>query len=405
MSPHRPTISPLGWYVELPDPAHSLISRRREKTHRVETTAGLAQAFVYLFQQDRIEAELERLESEGGRFALLAQALRAEAKSRRGDYDGACALLGRLETEEGPMGAWAGLRRASALERVGRVEEAKQILVASRKRQADEPPLLRAMVEARLEFHRGQVDRAARTLEGAANQLEGAPDLLAASFHRAWAICLTLLHDVPRAQLHHRLALDGFRRLGDRFMLVKEYLSLGQTYMEIGELDHAEFFFHKAEVGVEEMDHIELEALLTSRLGLLALVRGDLDTARTLFKKDLHLCEKTNTLYGQAYARRNLGKVMVQLGEVEEGRRLLVRSQHDFEGLTDPLNRNLSRLEETTALLSEPGDGDFEKIRLRLDALARFFSEVGRRELEAQVGVVRARLLVGEGKVALARKE
>lgn len=52
-----------------------------------------------------------------------------------------------------------------------------------------------------------------------------------------------------------------FDLLGDRFMLAKEYLSLGQGYQEGDELDHAEFFVHKAAVLIEQLDNAPLDAL------------------------------------------------------------------------------------------------------------------------------------------------
>ena len=405
MDTQLPQISPQGWYVQLPEPADSLVRKKRKRDDRPEIVAGLAQAHLFLFQHDQLKAQLKLLESAGGRFSRLARALRAEALMRRGRYDTARSMLGRLALRSGPLGAWAGLREAEALEHLGRVQDAKLLLTESRKRREDEPALLRPMVEARLLFRLGKVDKAAQTLESAVDSIDGAAEPLAAAFHRARAIYLDLLGDMPLALRHHRLALDALRRLGDYYMLAKEYLSLGQTYLEIGELDHAEFFYLKATETAEEMDHSQIEALLSSRLGMLALVRGDLPTARGHFDRDLALSKKSAHRYGQAYARRNLGKVMVQLGDVEEGRRLLGESLSDFEALSDPLNRELTRLEEASALLSEREEDAVPEVRRQLDGVSRFFSKLDRPEMVALVGVVRARLLVEEGKLELARQE
>ena len=405
METQLPQISPLGWYVKLPEPADSLVRKKRQSDDRLETVAGLAQAHLFMFQHDQLKARLKRLESAGGQYSRLAKALRAEALMRRGRYDEARSMLGRLALISGPLGAWAGLREAEALELLGRVQDAKLLLAESRKRREDEPALLRPMVEARLLFRLGKVDKAAQTLEGAVDRIDGAAEPLAASFHRAWAIYLDLMGDMPLALWHHRLALDALRRLGDYYMLAKEYLSLGQTYLEIGELDHAEFFYLKATETAEEMDHSQIEALLSSRLGMLALVRGDLPTACRHFDRDLKLSKKSGHRYGQAYARRNLGKVKVQLGDVAGGRMLLGESLSDFEALSDPLNRELTRLEEASALLTEREEVAIPEVRRQLDSVSRFFSKLGRPEMVALVGAVRARLLVAEGKLELARQE
>jgi two-component system response regulator HydG len=261
------------------------------------------------------------------------------------------------------------------------------------------------MAEARLLFRQGHVERATRTLERTADALGGAPTPLAGAFHRAWAIYLSLLGDVPRSLLHHQLALDCLGRLGDRFMLTKEYLSLGQTYLEIGELDHAEFFFGKAEESVEEFDDPPLEALLASRLGLLALVRGDLASASRQFERDLEISESSAIGHGKAFAMRNLGKVTARTGDPERGLELLRKSRAAFTAQADSLNTELTRLEEAAALLMARGAAAADEVHDQLERVASFFQRLGRPVMVAQVQGVRARLFVEQGKLELARQE
>ena len=405
MAVDGPVISPLGWYVELPEPAESMVGRRITKKSSLEEVAGLAQAKLYLSRKGGVDSLLTRLENGDGRFRLLAGALRAELAIRHQEYDGARDLLAKLSKEPGSIGAWALLREAEVLERQGRLGLAERLLARGRIDRPDDPPLLFQIVTARLRFRGGEVMDAARALSNAADQLDDAPAPLVPVFHRAWAIYLTLLGDVPRALLHHRLALDGFRELGDQFMLAKEYLSLGQTYLEVGELDHAEFFFRKAEEAIEEMEFEQLDALLFSRLGMLALYRGDMSTARGWFEKDLDLSVRVGSLHGQAYARRNLGKVLVRLGEAESGRTYLARSVADFDVLGDSLNRELSRLEEASAMLAATGEHSMDDVARRLDVVSHFFSSIERKEMLAQVSCVKSRLRVEEGKLELARQE
>ena len=403
----QPRISPLGWYVVLDEPAESLIRMQGQVLESAppEVLAALAQAYLRLFQRAPLVQLLDRLRQEEPHFGDLAEALRADDLLRRGEYRRAHALFCSLARVVGPYGAWAALRAAEALERLGHPGEAERLLVETRPRKEHEPLLLRPMVTARLHFRRGQLARAVQCLEGARNLTEQAPQPLVPAYHRTLAIYLTLLDDVPRALLHHRLALDGFVRLGDRFMLTHEYLSLGQTYLGTGELDHADFFFRKAASVVEDLDHPQLEALLNSRQGMLALIRGDLPRAREQFERDLQLCEQQQFLHGQAYARRNLGKVLVRQGEADQGVELINRSLADFEACQDLLNQELSRLEQASALLAIHGAGRADDVRHRLDLVTRFFVEQDRQELAAQVGAVRARLLVEEGTLELARQQ
>jgi len=395
-------ISPLGWYVILPDPAGSVLQQWTDSDDP-DQLAIAAQACVYLFRRRQLDELLDALMDTPHR--QLAVALRAEDRFRRQELAEARPDYGALTLEKGPLGAWAALREVETLERMGDSDAARQRLIQCRSRGRDEPALLRPMVEARLAFRRGMVERAADTLSAAADSLPNAPEPLIGAFHRAWAIYYSLQGAVPRSLQHHRIALDSLNSLGDAFMLAKECLSLGQTYLEIGELDHAAFFFRKAEETVEEMENAPLEALLASRLGLLSLVRGDLRTAREHFEKDLELSRGGDHVHGRAFALRNLGKVAARTGDPKRGHSLLVRSRTDFQELCDTLNRELARLEEVSAQLSAEGLSAAEQVRHRLDRLHAYFKRLDRPVMVAQVQGVRARLLAEEGKLELARSE
>ena len=395
-------ISPLGWYVVLPGPADGVL-RQQGASDDPDQLAVAAQACVYLFRRQQLESILDELMDT--RHRNLAQALRAEDRFRRQELAEAQPIFAALTQEGGPLGAWAALREVETLERLGDGEAAQRRLLQSRSRVQDEPSLLRSMVEARLAFRKGRVERAAETLSGAADDLVNAPEPLIGGYHRAWAIYYSLQGSVPRSLLHHRLAMDSLNSLGDAFMLAKESLSLGQTYLEIGELDHAAFFFRKAEETVEEMENAPLEALLASRLGLLALVRGDLRAARGHFEKDLELSRDGDHAHGRAFARRNLGKVAARTGDPRFGHSLLVQSRTDFEELCDTLNRELARLEEVSALLSAEGVSAADEVSRRLDRLHAYFERLDRPVMLAQVQGVHARLLAEQGKLELARQE
>ena len=394
-----------SWYVALAGPADEIVQHRATRRDPGDPSAELAQAYLYLFLRDDFEGELRLLLKGSGTLPQLARALRAEDRTRRQELPAALDDLADLARASGPIGAWASLRVAEVLERMGRLDEARQRMVDSRGNADDEPPLLRPMVEARLLFRRGRVEDAERTLHHAAESLSAAPAPLAGAFHRAWAIYLSLLGDVPRSLLHHQLALESLGTVGDRFMLTKEYLSLGQTYLEIGELDHAEFFFGKAEASVEEFDDPSIEALLASRLGLLALVRGDLARAARHFERDLALSEGAASSHGRAYAMRNLGKVAARTGDPDRGLELLRASREAFAEQADSLNTELTRLEEAAALLMARGASAADEVHESLEQVAKFFGQLGRPVMMAQAQGVRARLYVEEGKLELARQE
>ncbi len=393
------------WFVSLDGPAEGIVQRHRSDLGRREARPVLAQAYLYLFRKEEFDGEIRLLEASDASHRKLAGALRAEDRIRRQDLAAARDMLAELSRGGGAVGAWAALRESEVLERMGQLDEARRRLIDSRGNIGEEPPLLRTMVEARLHFRRGRVEDAARTLHQAADALPDAPPPLAGAFHRAWAIYLSLLGDVPRSLLHHRLALDSLGELGDRFMLTKEYLSLGQTYLEIGELDHAEFFFGQAEASVEEFDDPSIEALLASRLGLLCLVRGDLVRAAGHFERDLEISEASATSHGRAYAMRNLGKVAARTGDPTRGLDLLRGSREAFTEQADAINAELTRLEEAAALLTAKGAQGAREVEDSLERVATFFRRLDRPVMIAQVQGVRARLFVEEGKLELARQE
>ncbi len=397
-------LSDTGWFVILHGPADGVVQQQRSQPRKIIEQAALAQASLFLFRAGALARALRKLERAGEPWCTLADALRAEDHLRRHRLDEALPVFTRLARGDDALGAWAALKQAETLERRGDSSGARRCLVDARASIAHEPPLLRAMVEARLAFRDGRVERAARILEDVADQAEHAPLSLIGAFHRARAIYLSLLGAAPRSLLHHQISLDGLNRLGDRFMLAKEYLSLGQTYLEIGELDHAEFFFRKAEETIEELDHLPLSALLASRQGLLALVRGDLVAAQEGFERDLELSIESGFRHGQAFARRNLGKVATRMGDADRAMVLLSQAREDFADLADHVNQELTRLEEASALLAGPGEEEADAIRQKLDQVGGYFHRIDRPAMRAQVLAVRAQLHVEEGLTSLARE-
>ncbi len=399
----RPTLH--GWYVGLPAPARAYLTNPVSDLEPLDAAAALAQAQVYTFDADGLSPLVARLAKGPAPYRQLGLAFQAEDAIRRGHLERGRALFQALANAPGPLRAWAGLRRADTLEREGAIDAAESLLRAPTWTRADEPPLLRSLVEGRLLFRRGELAAAAATLEAASPQCAAAPKPVLGAYQRTLAIYLTLRGDHAHALLQHRAALQTFRELGDVFMVAKEYLSLGQSYEESDELDHAEFFLRKAAETVEQFDNAPLTALLAARLGMLALVRGELPTARRHFEHDLEASLKAGTRHGQGFARRNLGKVLVRLGEAERGQALIARSLEDFAAQHDDFNVALSRLEAASAKLASGDAGDRAAITSALDEVDRYFRRVDRLELLPSIEAVRARLHVAEGKEALAADE
>jgi len=409
-----PFVAEAGWYVDLPGPAEWVLGRRYARLSKADRKAADAQAWLYRLDRGKLQNALASLGEKRGR-ATLASALAAEDALRWNELEEALEgyrhLARRTAVAGGAVAAWARLREVEVLERAGRGAEASARLEAARIANADaadprgELATLRAVVAARLRFRQGDPAGALERLETdppASNR----PGPVRGAWLRGQAIYTSLSGRADRALGQHWRALDCFKGLGDRYHLVKQYTSLAQTFLEGGELDHADLYGDKAAEALGSLSHPHLQALVKSRRGMIALLRGELDRARTLFAEDLKLSQQAGLRPGRYYARRNLGKVLARLGLRAEGADHLAASHRGFRHYGDPVNLRLSRTEEIAARLDDatvPEAPPLDEWHAELESMAAFFAERGREALRSQVDAVRARLLVRQGRLPEAR--
>ncbi|MDY0004133.1 MAG: sigma 54-interacting transcriptional regulator [Polyangia bacterium] len=405
MKTELPFVSEAGWYVDLPGPAETMLHRNLDALGKAERRAADAQAWLYLMDQAKLQAALDSLAGQRG-MATLARALAAENALRWDDLKTALELyqdLARLGgAARGATAAWARLRVVEVLERSGQVAEAQAQLVAALRTDADQAPVQAAVVEARLLFRAGDPAGALARLE-ATPPPDDRPGSIRGAWLRGQAIYTSLTGRADRALGQHTRALDCFKALGDRYMLVKQYLSLAQTFLESSELDHADLYCDKAADVLGAVPHPHLQALVKSRAGMIALLQGQLDRARTLFAEDLKLGEQAGLRPGLYYARRNLGKVLVRLGLRTEGADYLAASHQGFRDHGDPVNERLSRIEEIAARLPVAIPSELDVWLAELEAISALFERSQRPALRAQVDAVRAQVLVRQGAWPLAR--
>jgi DNA-binding NtrC family response regulator len=414
VSTEAPVVAEAGWYVELPGPAEWVLGRRYARLSKTDRKAADAQAWLYRLDRGKLRNALASLGEKRGR-ATLAAALAAEDALRWNELDDALRGFGdlarRTAVAGGAVAAWARLREVEVLERAGRGAEASARLEAARIANADaadprgELATLRAVVAARLRFRQGDPAGALERLE-ADPPISDRPSPVRGAWLRGQAIYTSLSGRGDRALGQHWRALDCFKGLGDRYHLVKQYTSLAQTFLEGGELDHADLYGDKAAEALGSLSHPHLQALVKSRRGMIALLRGELDRARTLFAEDLKLSEQAGLRPGRYYARRNLGKVLARLGLRAEGAEHLAASHRGFRHYGDPVNQRLSRTEEIAARLDDgtsPEPPPLAEWHAELESMAAFFAERGREALRSQVDAVRARLLLRRGRLPEAR--
>jgi len=407
MKTQIPMVTEAGWYVELPGPAETVLTRKYKELGKVERQAADAQAYLYLLERPKLRRTLTALSRHRG-MATLVKSLAAEDALRWGDLIAAAKLYGELakhgSVAGGNLAAWARLREVEVLERGGRMAEARIKLDAARLIDADTglTPVLTAIVAARLRFRRGDPAGALALLEETP-PTDDRPSPVRGAWLRGQAIYTSLTGRADRALGQHKRALDCFCALGDRYHLVKQRLSLAQTCLEGGELDHAELYCDKAADALAGTSHPHLQALVASRSGMIALLRGDLERARVLFAEDLDLCEEAELMPGRYYARRNLGKVLVRLGRPADGAEYLAASYRGFRSYGDPVNQRLSRVEEIAARLGTATDEQLTEWNHELQIIAGHFAKRNRPALGVQVDAVLARLHICQGALPLAR--
>lgn len=431
-----PFLTEAGWYVELPGPAETVLTRKYKSIDKAVQKAADAQAWLYCLNREKLKNALESLHHKYGMW-MLARALSAEdalrwnellqalelfqslTKLREGDISSPEGALSSVEpstsNESSRFGysaemvaAWARLREIEVMERMGHPMEAQlklnaaSVMNSSVETTGGELEMLRATVTARLLFRRGDPAGALRILEQTTPADVG-PSPVHGAWLRGKAIYSGLSGRSDRSLGQHKLALDCFKALGDRYNLIKQYTSLAQTFLEGGELDHADLYADKAADALGSLEHPHLQALVKSRAGMIALLRGDLNRARTLFGEDLVLCRKADLRPAKFYAKRNLGKVLIRLGLRREGAEHLAASQKGFQDFGDPVNERLSRTEEIAARLSDGAPEELMKWLKELENMATFFAKRNRPTLEVLIDMVRARIVVKQGKLPQAR--
>ncbi len=401
-----PFVAEAGWFVELPGPAEAVLNGRYRGLGKSERKAADAQAYLYLLERQKLLQMLTSLARVRG-MGTLVKAMTAEDALRWGELKTALdiwqGLAKRGSASGGTVAAWARLREVEVLERAGRIAEARAKLEAARLIDAGSThtPVHLAVVTARLRFRRGDPAGALAALEQTP-LTDDCPRPIKGAYLRGLAIYTSLSGRADRALGQHRHALDCFRRLGDRYHLVKQHISLAQTFLEGGERDHADLYCEKAADALDAAPHPHLQALVKSRSGMIALLRGNLERARMLFAEDLEISDKARLRPGLYYARRNLGKVLVRLGQAPDGAEFLAASHRGFRHFGDPVNQRLSRIEEIAARLGDATAEDLAEWYEELDAIAAFFAKGKRTSLQAQVTAVQARLLVYQGELAAA---
>jgi predicted ATPase/DNA-binding XRE family transcriptional regulator len=135
--------------------------------------------------------------------------------------------------------------------------------------------------------------------------------------------------DPRRGREQWEEAIMLFRQIGDWRFLAQTLGILGSTVLSNGDLESAEKYLDEAYEVNQRINNIEIEYVLTGK-GILCMLRGEYDQARTFLQKNIENHEKTGDRMGYLWARARLGYVALREGSVAEAHQILVDTTENF---------------------------------------------------------------------------
>jgi transcriptional regulator with PAS, ATPase and Fis domain len=212
-----------------------------------------------------------------------------------------------------------------------------------------------------IEFRKGDLKSAINLTLESEKIIRDKEDLLEikAQIYRKLGIYYGIYSDYFHSLEYHRLSLNCFRELHDLYGLFKEYISFGLSYLQMGEFDHAEFFFNKARAIIEDAKTDEMEMLYYARQGMIEMVRGNLEKSLQYFLSDYKLSLKLGEPASIGYPLRNIGKVYFQMGDIKKAKEYFIESMEKFKKVKDKINYYLTLSEYSKVILKEK---DIQKI-------------------------------------------
>jgi tetratricopeptide (TPR) repeat protein len=120
-----------------------------------------------------------------------------------------------------------------------------------------------------------------------------------------------------------------FRQIGDWRFLAHTLGILGYTVLSNGDLEAAEKYLDEAYEVNQQINNIEIEFVLTGK-GILCMLRGEYDRARTFLRKNIEDHEKTGDRMGYLWGRARLAQVALREGSVTEAHQILMDTIENF---------------------------------------------------------------------------
>ena len=287
-----------------------VLGKARKAEDRAVLCLHRARAFHELFDVDRGLAEVERAAE------LLGRGLSAEHE------------------------AFILTVRAALLSSLGQQAEAEGICRRAMELCGEDPRLAPLAVDAEVVFAlvalRGaRLEEAERRARRAVERSDHSMGTRRADALRTLAVVGANRNEFLLAIVNCRQALRIYRDHRSRRGRFKGYLSLGISYLSMGELDHAELFFDKCLDIAERGTDLAPQSLAASRLGHVYLARGEPADALGYYRQDLKLSAQLNNPVSKGHPELNTGEALLDSGEPREAIHHLDRALVRFSAVDD----------------------------------------------------------------------
>jgi tetratricopeptide (TPR) repeat protein len=264
---------------------------------------------------------------------------------------------GEAEDGEGYRKIEATLEMASLFQRIGEHERGDDFLQSAKAllEELNHPEL-----ESRLSFEYGLVAVRAERLKEAEEYFQNALDALDSqqkpSVARGEGLrflgILAALDSRPTEALElQRKALQCFTALPYAIGRAKAYNSLGQTCLQLGRYEEAQFFLEEAESICLDIGAEAERAMILGKLGLVFTKNGQYEKAITYQKQDLEISSRFGNFRALAFSLRNLGLSYRAKGDLQNAVSHLRDSRDRFAELEDHAFQVKTDLDLVAALL------------------------------------------------------
>ncbi len=183
--------------------------------------------------------------------------------------------------------------------------------------------------------------------------------------------------------------------------LAAAHLNIALTYLDLEDIDKAESNCITASRLAEDIGNQQLLAEIWGTMGEIYFLKGDHDSAREYYFRDLHICQKTRSMKEKAVVFRRLSELSLAQGKLDDTGDLLDQAAAINQKIGSRLETVLLELVRGKILLAE-GKRDQGKTKLETTSLE--LSLLGKKDTAASVTAELGELYLEDGNETLARE-